>query len=218
MTDDKARSTEGVLADYRDKGFVREVGFGDSPAILVVDLILGFTRPESPLGSDLDSVVEATRRLLDTGRLAGAPILFTTTSYGRELRDAGLFPRKVPALAILREGSEEVLLDPRLERRPEETLIKKKYASAFFGTALASELTSAGVDTLIVCGATTSGCVRASVVDALQHGFRPIVPLECVGDRSSEAHEANLMDIQGKYGDLVSLARARDYLKDWRKE
>lgn len=212
MADDERRSSDEVLAGYAAKGLAGEIGFGRRPALLVVDLILGFTVPSSPLGSDLDREVAATRRLLDAARDAGAPVLFTTTVYGDGLRDAGLFPRKVPALGILVNGAEAVALDPRLGRRPEETLIAKKYASAFFGTALASELTALGVDTLVVCGATTSGCVRATVVDALQHGFRPIVPAECVGDRSPEAHEANLLDIQGKYGDVVTLERVLEYL------
>ena len=133
MPDDKKRSSEEVLEDYQARGFVGDVGFGDSPAILVVDLILGFTQPDSPLGADLDSVVEATRRLLDAGRGAGVPIVYTTTSYGSDLRDAGLFPRKVPSLAILCHGSEAVQIDPRLGRRDEETLVEKKYVSVLDG-------------------------------------------------------------------------------------
>lgn len=207
MGDEPRRSASEVLAGYAATGLAGEIGFGRRPAVLVVDLILGFTDDSSPLGCDLDAEIEATRRLLAASRQAGVPVLFTTTSYSQGLRDAGLFPRKVPALANLVAGGQTVKLDPRLARRADETLIEKKYASAFFGTALASELTSLGVDTLVVCGATTSGCVRATVVDALQHGFRPIVPTECVGDRSYEAHEANLLDIQGKYGDVLPLER-----------
>ena len=206
MKDEPRHPAENVLAQYAAKGLAGEMGFGRRPALLVVDLILGFTRVSSPLGSDLDAVVGATRRLLDSARTMELPIFFTTTAYSDNLRDAGLFVRKVPSLAVLVRGSEEVELDPRLDRRPQETLIEKQYASAFFGTALASELKELSVDTLIVSGATTSGCIRATVVDALQHGFRPIVPMECVGDRSPEAHRANLLDIQGKYGDVISLA------------
>ena len=213
MADGSERSPDEVLAAYGAKGLAGEMGFGRRPAVLIVDLILGFTRPESPLGSDLEAEIAATSQLLQTARSAELPVFFTTTAYGDSMRDAGLFVRKVPSLAVLRSGSEETELDPRLERRPEETLIEKKYASAFFGTALASELTALAVDTLIVCGATTSGCVRATVVDALQHGFRPIVPRECVGDRSPEAHKANLLDIQGKYGDVVGLERVVTYIR-----
>ncbi len=203
-----------TLVDYRARGLAGRIGCGRSPAIIVVDLILGFTRTTSPLGSELDGVVAATRKLLAAGRAAAVPIVFTTTAYAPDLADAGLFPRKVPSLAILRQGSDWVAVDERLGRRPEETLIEKKYASAFFGTALASQLVARGVDTVLVCGATTSGCVRATVVDALQHGFRPIVPEACVGDRSVDAHRANLTDIEGKYGDVVSLDEACGYLVD----
>lgn len=206
MTDEPGDSGDKVLAEYAAKGLASEMGFGRRPAVLVVDLILGFTRVSSPLGSDLDAVVDATRRLLDVARSLELPIFFTTTAYNADLSDAGVFVRKVPSLSVLIRGSEEVELDRRLERRPQEPLIEKQYASAFFGSDLASRLASLSVDTLIVCGATTSGCIRATVVDALQHGFRPIVPMECVGDRSPEAHRANLTDIQGKYGDVIPLA------------
>lgn len=213
MADEPDRSAENVLAEYAAKGLAGEMGFGRRPAVLVVDLILGFTRVSSPLGSDLDAVVGATRRLLDSARSIEVPVYFTTTAYSPDLSDAGVFVRKVPSLAVLIRGSEEVELDPRLERRPQEVLIEKQYASAFFGTGLASELTARSVDTLIVAGATTSGCIRATAVDALQHGFRPIVPEECVGDRSPEAHRANLLDIQGKYGDVTELDAVLTYIQ-----
>lgn len=206
------RPIEAILAEYRTKGLAGEVGFGERPAVVVVDLIVGFTDPASPLGSNLDDVVDATRRLLDAAREAGAPAFFTTTVYGPDARDAGVFLRKVPSLAILKAGSRWVELDPRLARRPEENVLEKKYASAFFGTPLASTLTSLGVDTVLLAGATTSGCIRASAVDAMQHGFRLIVPRECVGDRASEAHRANLLDIHGKYGDIVELGSVLEYL------
>lgn len=212
MSDGPPDTSDQVLDAYRSRGLAARMGFGRSPALLVVDLILGFTDPVSPLGSDLGEEVAATRRLLDAARAAPIPVIFTTTAYGDGLRDAGIFPLKVPSLATLEQGSPAVELDPRLGRLPTETLIEKKYASAFFGTALAPELTAQGVDTLIVCGATTSGCVRATVVDALQHGFRPIVPEACVGDRSQTAHVANLTDIQGKYGDVVSLQEVIAYI------
>ncbi len=208
------RGFDEILAEYRRKGLGAEVGFGDRPAILVVDVIVGFTDLESPLAADLEAQVAAIRRLLAAARSKSVPVFFTTTTYGPDGRDAGYFLRKVPSLDVLRQGSRWVELDPRLERRPEETLIDKKYASAFFGTALASTLHALGVDTVLVTGCTTSGCVRASVVDAIQHGFRPIVPHQCVGDRAPEPHHANLIDIHGKYGDVVDLDDALDYLAE----
>lgn len=197
---------ESVLAAYRKKGLAARVGFGRKPAVLVVDFIVGFTDKRSPLAADFDREVAATRKLLAAARRRGLPVFFTTTAYDREMREAGVFVRKVPSLRTLQEGSRWVAIDPRLARRKDEIVLNKKYASAFFGTALASTLTALGVDTLIVAGCTTSGCIRASVVDAMQHGFRTIVPRECVGDRAPGPHEANLLDIDGKYGDVMSLA------------
>lgn len=207
-----ARSWDEILAAYRARGLGGRVGFGRRPAVLVVDLIRGFTDPSSPLGSDLDEEVAATARLLETARRAGTPVLFTVTAYGPNRADGGLFLAKVPSLEVLERGSPWTELDPRLGAFPEDTVIEKRYASAFFGTPLASTLTAAGIDTLVVAGATTSGCVRATVVDALQHGFRAVVPRQCVGDRAPEAHRANLLDIDGKYGDVVELEECLGYL------
>jgi len=212
MTGEVDSSNQDTLESYRRKGLAGEMGFGEWPAIVVVDFLLGFTREDSPLGSNLDSEIEASRRLLDAGRRAGVPILYSITAYSEGLRDGGTFIRKVPSLGVLLRGSELVSIDPRLGYRPEETTFEKKFSSAFFGTSLASELTANRVDTVIICGATTSGCIRATVVDAMQHGFRPIVPEQCVGDRSSQAHRANLFDIQGKFGDVVDVEVAISYL------
>lgn len=203
---------DDFLAQYRERGMASEMGFGQRPAVLVVDFILGFTDPESPLGAVLNKEVDATRLLLDAARTVETPIFFTTTVYGPDCRDAGHFVRKIPALRLFQRESHWTLLDPRLARRPKEEILEKKYASAFFGTALASTLHAHGIDTVLVAGAMTSDCVRASVVDALQHGFRPIVPRSCVGDRSPDAHHANLFDIHGKYGDVVELNEVLDYL------
>ena len=188
-------------------GFGGGAGFGSRPAVLVVDLLKGFTDPDSPLGANLDAVVESTRELLDGAREAGVPVLFSTVVYDEaNERAAEVFLRKVPALKVLRPGSRWIEVDARLARRDDEPVLAKAFASAFFGTPLAAML--AGRDTLVVCGASTSGCVRATVVDAVQHGLRPIVPRACVGDRWPAAHEANLVDMQAKYADVVSLSDA----------
>ena len=199
-------SGDDVLERYRAKGLAGRVGFGGRPAVLVVDFIVGFTDPSSPLAGPLDRELEATRELLEQARAGRVPIFFTTTVYEPDLIDAGVFIRKVPSLAILTRGSRWIDVDPRLARTPAEPVIDKRYASAFFGTPLASTLTAAGVDTVVIAGCTTSGCIRATVVDALQHGFAAIVPRQCVGDRSQQQHEANLVDIDGKYGDVMELA------------
>ena len=189
------------------EAFGGAAGFGARPAVVVVDLNLGFTDPSSPLACDLDDVLVHTVTLLDAARAAGVPVFFTTIAYD-EVGEAAaaVFLRKVPALGVLRPGSKWVEIDPRLGRRDDEPVLVKWHASAFFGVPFASLL--AGRDTLIVCGASTSGCVRATVVDAMQYGLAPIVPRECVGDRSARAHEQTLDDIGGRYGDVVSLAEA----------
>jgi nicotinamidase-related amidase len=133
------------------------------------------------------------------------PIYFTTVFYKEDMSDAGVWWEKFPSIDTLKEGTRDTELDEALGRQPCETLIVKKYPSAFFGTPLVSHLVAAGVDTLIVTGATTSGCVRATVVDSLQYGFRTIVPEECVGDRAEAPHRANLFDMGAKYADVLPI-------------
>ncbi len=190
---------------YRSRGLGSRVGFGSRPAVVVVDYIVGFTDRHSPLAGDFSRELRATKSLLNAMRRRGAPVFFTTTAYDKAMTEAGVFVRKVPSLAVLQRGSRWVEIDPSLKRRQDEVVIEKQYASAFFGTPLASTLHAQGVDTLIVTGCTTSGCVRATAVDGLQHGLRVIVPRECVGDRAPGPHEANLIDIDGKYGDVMSV-------------
>jgi maleamate amidohydrolase len=140
-------------------------------------------------------------------------VIFTTIGFEPSLKDGGLWLQKAPALADLQVGGRWVEIDPRLERREDETIVLKKGASAFFGTNLAAILVSQGIDSVVLCGATTSGCVRATAVDLLQHGFPTLVPRECVGDRAQAPHEANLFDIQAKYADVVSLEDALGYVE-----
>jgi maleamate amidohydrolase len=196
-------------------GFHGRAGLGLRPALAVVDVTLGFTDPESPLACDLDDVVLAIQRLLRETRKAGFPIVFTAVSYSEaNRRTAAAFIDKVPALLTLEAGSRWVEIDPRVAPEPGEPVLNKLFASAFFGTALSSLLAAERCDGLIVTGASTSGCVRATVVDALQHGYRPIVPREAVGDRNSAAHEANLYDIDAKYGDVVPLDDVLTHLEE----
>jgi len=181
------------------------VALGSHPVVLVVDFSCGFTDPECSLGSELSAEVKATRRLLDRARERGLAVIFTTVGYDESLSDAGIWPRKMPGLAELKLGSRWVELDPRLGRREDEPVVLKKGASAFFGTNLTALLAARGADSVILCGATTSGCVRATAVDLLQNGYPTVVPRECVGDREQAPHEANLYDIQVKYGEVVAL-------------
>ncbi len=205
---------------YERAGWGQRVPRGERPGVLVVDLNRGFTEPQWPTGSDLSDVVAATSRLVDAAHEANSLVLFTTIAYGDADIDGGAcaWLRKAPTMGTLREGSEPVELDPRLPRRPTDPLIVKKGASAFFGTDLAAALTALRVDTLLVCGATTSGCVRASVVDAVQSGFDVLVPRECVGDRAPEPHAANLFDIDAKYGDVIDLDDALGYVASCSRE
>jgi len=197
------------------EGFGERGGFGRRPALIVVDMTLGFTDPESPLGSDLDGPVEAIQKLLEAARQAEIPVVFTTVAYRESDKlTAAAFIDKVPVLLTLEAGSRWAKIDPRIAPRTEEPILNKLFASGFFGTGLSSLLTAAGVDTLIVTGASTSGCVRATVVDALQYGFRPVVPREAVGDRNPDAHKANLYDVDSKYGDVVSVEEILEYLDE----
>jgi nicotinamidase-related amidase len=199
---------------YRNRGFAERIGFGQRPAVIVIDLIRGFTDPTSPLGSDFSELLRHTSQLLQHAREAGVPIVFTTVEYESEqAREGGFFVKKIPALKTLVHGTCWTELDPRLERTAEDFLIAKKFASAFFGTPLHSHLTSMGIDTLILAGATTSGCVRATAVDGIQLGYRVIVPEECVGDRAELPHWVSLLDIDSKYGDVVPLADVVHHLR-----
>lgn len=199
---------------YQQRGFGNKVGFGQKPALLIIDFIKGFTDTACPLGSDLDAEVSATNHLLELFREKKLPIHFTTTAYDEAMVSAGVFVKKVPSLAHLKFGSNWIEIDDRLAPISGEVVWTKQYASAFFGTALASALSAQKVDTLIVTGCTTSGCVRASAVDSCQHGLLTNVVIECVGDRSAAAHEANLNDLNAKYSDVVSLEETINYLKN----
>jgi nicotinamidase-related amidase len=173
---------------------------------VVVDVNVGFTDRASPLVCDLDGVVAAIGTLLGEMRQAGLPVVFTTVAYDEAAKQAAaVFIEKIPALLTLEAGSRWVEIDPRIAPLPTEAVLVKSFASAFFATALSSILAAEGCDSVIVTGASTSGCVRATAVDALQHGYRVVVPREAVGDRNPAAHEANLYDLDTKYADVVAL-------------
>lgn len=197
---------------YRNAGFGRAVPLGVRPAVLVVDLIRGFTDPDCVLGADLTDQVRATRRVLDTARARGFPVVFTTIQYEPNLQDCPLWLHKLPGLAVLQAGRAEVTIDPGLDRADDETIIVKKGPSAFFGTNLSSILIARRVDTVVLCGASTSGCIRATAVDLLQYGFPTLVPRECVGDRAKAPHDANLIDIDAKYANVTSMRETLEYL------
>jgi maleamate amidohydrolase len=181
---------------------------------LVVDLNRGFTDPASPLHCDTDDAVEVTARLLEAARRSGCPVAFTTISYDESgKRVAKAFIDKVPSLLTLAADSPWPQIDGRIAPLPEEPVLNKLFASAFFGTPLAPMLAAAHCDTVVITGASTSGCVRATAVDGMQHGYKVVVPREAVADRAPGPHEANLFDIDAKYGDVVSTEEALDLLR-----
>ena len=202
-----------TAAEYERKGFSARSGYGTKPALLIVDFINGFTSPGTGLGGDYSAELAVTAKLLAEFRSRALPIFFTTVAYEPNLRDAGQFVAKVPALSILIKGSDWVKVDEGIRPRPSEQVVVKKYASAFFDTMLDMELRGLGVDTLIIVGCTTSGCIRASAIDSMQHGFHTVVVRDAVGDRAKDPHEVNLFDIDAKYGDVVSSGEVLDYLR-----
>jgi nicotinamidase-related amidase len=191
---------------FSERGFGRTIGFGEKPAVLVIDLIRAFTNPDLPLGAPLQEQIAQTVRILAAARRTRLPIFFTSVAYeDANLADAGIWAIKQAGVMTLRAGTPEVEVDPALGRRPDEPVIFKKYASAFFATDLLTRLNTLRVDTLILTGCTTSGCVRATAVDGLQNGFRVMVAREAVGDRAQAAHEQSLFDLNAKYADVVAV-------------
>ncbi len=197
---------------YEEHGIGSRVGFGSRPAVLVIDMSVAFNDPAYRVGADQTPAVNAITTLLREARARSVPVLFFTTAYEAGGLDGGMFVRKIPALLDLRVGDPAVEIDPRLAPAPGEPVITKKFSSAFFQTHLPSLLLALGVDTLVLTGCSTSGCIRATAVDAVSHGYRVIVPFECVSDRAEGPHYASLFDIDSKYGDVLSLAEVLTHL------
>lgn len=193
--------------------FDGRLGFGKRPALLIVDFINAYVTEGAPLfAPDVVTAVDEMIPLLSLTREKQIPVLFTKVLYNKNFRDGGIFIQKVPVLKTMVEGEPLAEIVPQLTPIDSDIIIVKQYASAFFGTSLAATLTSLGVDTILLTGCSTSGCIRASAVDGMQYGFRVIVPRECVADRHPGPHEANLFDINSKYGDVVSKGEVMEYL------
>ena len=180
-------------------------GMGQHPALIVVDVLVGFTDPACPLGSEADAVVAANIELMNAFHRADLPVVLTTVIY-HNAGQASVFRARVPALNLLTPESEWVKFDPRLPIAPSDLQLEKRHASGFHGTNLDDLLKANGVDSVVVTGLTTSGCVRATAVDGLQNNYRVLVPREASGDRDEQAHQANLYDLDAKYADVVSAA------------
>jgi len=201
------------LANNYKGVFDGRIGFGKRPALLIVDFINAYVMEGAPLfAPDVVTAVDETIPLLSLAREKQIPVLYTKVLYNKNFRDGGIFIQKVPVLKTMVEGEPLAEIVPQLTPIESDIIIVKQYASAFFGTSLAATLTSLGVDTLLLTGCSTSGCIRASAVDGMQYGFRVIVPREGVSDRHPGPHEANLFDINSKYGDVVSKSEVMEYL------
>lgn len=199
--------------DYARAGFRSRLGFGERPAVVVVDVCMAYLDRSSPLYAGVEEAVESAAVVVDTARSAGIPVVFTRVVYHPGGIDGGLFYRKIPSLRLFDEGSPYGEFPPRPRPGPDEVVVSKQYASGFFGTSLAATLNSWGVDTAVITGLTTSGCVRATALDALQHGFVPVVVREAVGDRDRRPHESNLFDLENKYADVVGIDEVLSYLR-----
>ena len=191
---------------YASQGFAGVTGIGAAPALVIVDFVHGFTDPAHFGGGNIRPAIEQTQILLALARERQWPVAHTRVVYADDGADCGAFVRKVPPLAGLTEGSVLSQIVPELAPAPGELVVRKRMPSAFFGTGLAGWLAFRRVDTVLVAGCTTSGCIRATVVDACSHDFRTVVVVDCVGDRALAPHEANLFDMGQKYADLMTLA------------
>jgi len=205
MSDDLAENYKGA--------FDGNLPFGQRPALLIVDFVVAYLDPSSPLYAGVEDALASNQRLLAAARKAGIPVLFTNVVYTPGGADGGVFYRKVPALRLFDKGSPLGAFPASLQPREGELVISKQYASSFFGTHLAATLTAQGIDTLLITGLSTSGCVRATALDACQHGFLPFVVREACGDRHPSPHEANLFDLQAKYAEVISEAEALAHLQ-----
>jgi maleamate amidohydrolase len=186
---------------------------GTRPALLIVDVVMAYLDQDAPLFmEDAAAARDSNARLAEAARAAGAAVVFTNVAYQPDGSNGGVFWRKAPVLKVFVEGSPLGAFPPELTPQPGDRVITKQYPSAFFGTGLAEALHGEGIDTLLITGYSTSGCVRASALDAMQHGFIPLVVREACADRHAAPHEANLFDLQAKYAEVISEAEALAYL------
>lgn len=200
---------QGNLAgDYASAGFGGKLVPGERPALLIVDLVMAYLDPQSHLYAGVETELAANERLVAAARDAGIPVIFTNIEYRADGFDGGMFYRKVPALRAFAPGSPLGAFPPSLQPRENELVLGKKFPSAFFGTPLSAILTAARIDTLFITGYSTSGCVRATALDALCHGFLPFVVREACGDRDPGVQQANLFDIQAKVAEVIDEASA----------
>jgi maleamate amidohydrolase len=208
-----AKAQRDLSANYSG-AFDGHLTFGARPALLIIDFVMAYLEMTSPLYAGVEDALASNERLLAVARTVHIPVIFTAVQFQPGGADGGLFYRKVPALKCFDAGSPLGAFPPSLQPRDGERVISKQYASAFFGTSLALTLTAMRIDTLLITGVSTSGCVRASALDALQHGFAPFVVREACGDRHEAPHEASLFDLQAKYAEVISEAVALRHMRE----
>lgn len=187
---------------------------GVRPCLLIIDMVQAYLEPDSPIYAGIEDALASTTRLLTQARRLNVPVIHTNVEFIPGGLNGGVFFRKIPLLSIFEAGSPLGAFHPDLRPLPHEVVVTKQYASAFFGTSLASTLTAQGIDTVLIAGVSTSGCVRATATDACQHGFIPIVVKDAVGDRHVQVHEANLFDLQAKYAEVLTEAEVARYLDE----
>jgi maleamate amidohydrolase len=204
--------SEDLDANYARAGYHKPLGFGKKPALLLIDFVEAYFEPTSPLYAGVDAALASANRVLGAAREAGVLVIFTNVVYQNSLIDGGMFRRKVPALDAMQLGNPLGAWPKGLAPRAGELIVSKQYPSAFFGTSLASTLTANGIDSVILTGLTTSGCVRATCVDTMSYGFIPIVVADACGDRAEGPHKANLFDMSAKYADVIGENSAIAYL------
>jgi len=207
--------TEDLATNYARAGFHHRLGFGRRPALILIDFVMAYYTEGSPLfaGEGVRTALAGAVRVLAAARIAGIPRIFTNVVIQPGGLDGGIFYRKSTAMKCFEAGNPLGAWPPGIDPQPGELVISKQYPSAFFGTSLASTLAANGIDTLILTGISTSGCVRATCVDTMSHGFIPIVVRDGVGDRAEGPHEANLFDMSAKYADVLPQAEVLDYLR-----
>lgn len=207
-----------MLSGHRDPAsnyrgaFDGNLPFGQRAALLIVDVVMAYLDPASPLYAGVEEALASNERLVAAARTVGVPVIFTNVEYSPGGLDGGVFYRKVPALKVFERGSAFGAFPPSLNPLPGELIVTKQYASAFFATPLASTLTALAIDCVLIGGFSTSGCIRATALDACQHGFLPFVVRQACGDRHAAPHKANLFDLQAKYAEVIDESKALELL------
>ena len=192
--------------------FNKRLGFGKNLAIILVDFVAAYFDENSPLYADVEKALLSAIRIRNKGREKNIPIIYTNVSYQKDGKNGGVFFEKLPVLSCFIEGAKTAGWPSKLDIDPNEIVITKQYPSAFFETCLSKKLNNLEIDTLIITGLTTSGCIRATCVDAISYGFRPIVVKDACGDRHEKPHIANLFDMNAKYADVVSEKEVFNFL------